>query len=150
MLEFLWIILFEVKPINDFQWYYEHGISLSQGKGYTSDGVLTARWPIGYPGFLAMAFYMFGYSIFIVQIINILLYTCIILLTYYCSKILFYSENNSNFVNLPIITKLKLMAQLKEGMPAPPFEGTDQNSNSRNQSSFGADIRIVSIIKPII
>ena len=42
------------------------------------------------------------------------------------------------------------MAQLKEGMPAPPFEGTDQNSNSRNQSSFGADIRIVSIIKPII
>jgi thioredoxin-dependent peroxiredoxin len=39
----------------------------------------------------------------------------------------YFANNDSNFVNLPIKTKFKVMIQLKEGMKAPVFEGIDQN-----------------------
>jgi peroxiredoxin Q/BCP len=46
------------------------------------------------------------------------------------------SEYNSNFVNLPIITKFSQMAQLKEGMQAPPFEGVDQDGRLVRSADF--------------
>lgn len=44
---------------------------------------------------------------------------------------------SSNFVNLPIITKLNFkMVQLKEGMKAPDFKGIDQNGNEVRLADF--------------
>ncbi len=46
-------------------------------------------------------------------------------------------EYDSNFVNLPLITKsIKYMGQLKEGMKAPDFTGVDQNGNHVSLEDF--------------
>jgi thioredoxin-dependent peroxiredoxin len=50
--------------------------------------------------------------------------------------IAFISKNNSNFVNLPIITKKIIMIQLKEGMKAPEFEGIDQDGKTISLSNY--------------
>jgi peroxiredoxin Q/BCP len=48
----------------------------------------------------------------------------------------FFAENDSNFVNLPIITKYTTMIQLKEGSEAPMFDGIDQNGNKLKLTDF--------------
>jgi peroxiredoxin Q/BCP len=50
--------------------------------------------------------------------------------------ILIITEKCSNFVNLPLITKLIKMTQLKEGMKAPEFEGIDQDGRTIKLSDF--------------
>lgn len=46
-------------------------------------------------------------------------------------------EYDSNFVNLPLITKsYNYMDQLKEGMKAPGFTGVDQNGNTVSLKDF--------------
>jgi len=50
--------------------------------------------------------------------------------------ICYKSKYGSNFVNLPLITKFRQMAQLKEGMKAPEFEGTDQDGKTIKLSDF--------------
>jgi peroxiredoxin Q/BCP len=49
---------------------------------------------------------------------------------------LIVSINNSNFVNLRIIKKLKKMAEIKEGQKAPYFEGKDQNGNKISLDNY--------------
>jgi peroxiredoxin Q/BCP len=46
------------------------------------------------------------------------------------------SNNSSNFVILPLITKSVYMTHLKEGMPAPVFTGTDQDGKKVDLARF--------------
>src|SRR6476659_1234969 len=92
VLRVLWICFVNAPQVSDFKWYYERAISISTGQGYAVDGIPTAYWPVGYPGFLGVVFTLFGPSIFLAKAINILLYTGITLLTYALSRMLFNSE----------------------------------------------------------
>jgi len=60
-----WIILISPEPVCDFEYYYNFGISIAQGRGFAwKNGILTAFWPVGYPAFLGMVFYVCGPPLF--------------------------------------------------------------------------------------
>jgi 4-amino-4-deoxy-L-arabinose transferase-like glycosyltransferase len=80
------------EQVSDYLWYEKFAINISTGKGYSVNGVPTGYWPIGYPGFLGALFYLFGPSVFIGKLANIVLYVGTILLTYKLSKSLFHCE----------------------------------------------------------
>lgn len=88
----LWILFADGEPVSDSTWYYEKGISIALGKGYTIDGLPTAYYPVGYPMFLGALFKIFGISILVGRIANIFLYLGILFLSYYISKSIFKSE----------------------------------------------------------
>lgn len=46
-------------PVSDAKWYFDRAVSIVHGNGYAFDGVPTAFWPVGYPGFLALLFLIF-------------------------------------------------------------------------------------------
>jgi hypothetical protein len=46
-------------PVSDAKWYFDRAVSIVHGNGYAFDGVPTAFWPVGYPGFLALLFSIF-------------------------------------------------------------------------------------------
>ena len=50
----IWIALIHADQVSDYEWYYERALSIASGRGYAVDGILTAYWPVGYPGFLEM------------------------------------------------------------------------------------------------
>lgn len=84
--------MFKVKPISDFGWYFQRGQSIADGAGYSVNGVPTAYWPVGYPGFLAIIFSIFGDSLFLAKLANVILYLAIIILAYLFSKRMFQNE----------------------------------------------------------
>ena len=45
-----------VEQISDFLWYFERAREIATGDGYAIDGHLTAFWPVGWPGALALLF----------------------------------------------------------------------------------------------
>ncbi len=92
VLRLAWIMVLDVKPISDFGWYYERGRMLAAGQGYSVDAVATAYWPIGYPAFLGLLFWLFGLSVFVAQLANVVLYVGIIALSYLIAKTIFLSE----------------------------------------------------------
>lgn len=57
---------------SDFLWYYQRAVEISLGSGYAEGGILTAFWPVGWPGFLAALFTITGPSILAAQIANLL------------------------------------------------------------------------------
>jgi 4-amino-4-deoxy-L-arabinose transferase-like glycosyltransferase len=110
-----WVALVDAQPVSDFRWYYERGIDLAAGRGYSmgpdaywpenlppaalpseaeypANGRPTAYWPVGYPAFLGLLFTMFGPSLFVAKLANILLYLGILLLAYIIARQLFRSE----------------------------------------------------------
>ena len=44
-------------PVSDAKWYFDRAVSIVHGNGYAFDGIPTAFWPVGYPGFLALLFW---------------------------------------------------------------------------------------------
>ena len=56
---------------SDFQWYYERAVEIVSGSGYAQNGVMTAFWPVGWPGFLAALFAITGPSVLAGQIANL-------------------------------------------------------------------------------
>ncbi len=91
-LRLIWIAFVHPPQVSDFEWYYERAVSVASGHGYTWNGVPTAYWPVGYPGFLAAVFYFFGTSPMVGQITNVFLSVATILLSYRLSKEIFHSE----------------------------------------------------------
>ncbi len=88
----LWIALIFSIPVSDFAWYHQRGQDMAMGKGYSVDGVPTAYWPVGYPAFLGLIYWVLGLSLLYVKLANVLLYVGILCLSYSISKQLFSSE----------------------------------------------------------
>jgi 4-amino-4-deoxy-L-arabinose transferase-like glycosyltransferase len=59
--------------ISDAGWYMHRAFSIASGHGYSEGGYPTAYWPVGYPGFLAALFFIFGNEPLIGQVANIVL-----------------------------------------------------------------------------
>ncbi|RPI16130.1 MAG: phospholipid carrier-dependent glycosyltransferase [Ignavibacteriae bacterium] len=92
LLRALWIILIDSIPMSDADWYYNTGLRISNGEGYTLNGVPTAYYPAGYPMFLGLIFFIFGNNILAAKLANLLLSAGIIYLSYLICKRLFKSE----------------------------------------------------------
>lgn len=91
-LRVVWILMVHAPQVSDYLWYFQRAIDISNGKGYSVNGIPTAYWPVGYPGFLGVVYFLLGQSALLGKMINVLLYTAIILLTYSVSKSVFHSE----------------------------------------------------------
>ena len=87
-----WIYLVDPDQASDFLWYQTLATNIALGKGYSINGIPTGYWPVGYPAFLGGLFCLFGPSVLIGKVANIVLYVATILLTYRLSKRLFDSE----------------------------------------------------------
>jgi 4-amino-4-deoxy-L-arabinose transferase-like glycosyltransferase len=92
VLRLLWIWLVRADQVSDFVWYQERAVSIANGAGYAVDGRPTAYWPVGYPGFLGVLFSIFGPSVLLAKLVNLVLYMGIIALTYSFTKEIFHSE----------------------------------------------------------
>ena len=86
VLRMLWILLVPTQLYADWKWYDDAAYHLSQVWRYEENGVPTAYWPIGYPLFLAVIYWIFGHSYLVVHLINVLLSLCICFLTYMIAK----------------------------------------------------------------
>lgn len=98
VLRLAWIIFMPTYPETDFMWYHVKGVELSQGMGFLNGiypyyrgtpGIYTAFRPIGYPGTLALLYFIFGtgFNDFLVgKLFNVFLSALIMLLTYKLSK----------------------------------------------------------------
>jgi hypothetical protein len=75
-----WIRCVDAAPVSDFGWYYERGIDLSAGKGYSVDGIPTAYWPVGYPAFLGLLLRVFGTSLLVPKAANVIVSMGVLLL----------------------------------------------------------------------
>ena len=69
-LPLLWI---DVTPASDFEWYFARATGIAQGIGYAQAGILTAFWPVGWPGFLGGLLWLFGPSVVVGQYANLVL-----------------------------------------------------------------------------
>ena len=68
------VLCTSIEPTSDFLWYYHRAVSLALGQGYViADGTPTAFFPVGYPGFLAGVFRLFGISVAAGQMANVVL-----------------------------------------------------------------------------
>jgi 4-amino-4-deoxy-L-arabinose transferase-like glycosyltransferase len=86
ILRMLWILLVPTQLYADWKWYDDAAYHLSQVWRYEENGVPTAYWPIGYPLFLAVIYWIFGHSYLAVHLISVLLSLCICFLTYVIAK----------------------------------------------------------------
>ncbi|RKD22075.1 hypothetical protein BEP19_13470 [Ammoniphilus oxalaticus] len=69
-----WLVFnIDTEPVSDFVRYYQAAISLSEGNGYVMFDRKTAFQGVGYPGFLAVFFAIFGPSLLLAKILNWLL-----------------------------------------------------------------------------
>ncbi|TYQ13343.1 UNVERIFIED_CONTAM: dolichyl-phosphate-mannose-protein mannosyltransferase [Acetivibrio alkalicellulosi] len=91
ILRLVWVFVFPTYPYTDFMWYHVKGIEISQGQGFLNGiyphyignpGFPTAFRPIGYPGTLAVLYYLFGSSFLVGKLFNVALSTLIMFLTY--------------------------------------------------------------------
>lgn len=85
-LRMLWIIFVPTQLYADWEWYDKLAYHLSQVWRYEEDGAPTAYWPVGYPLFLAIVYWIFGHSYFAVKFISVLLSMCICLFTYLIAR----------------------------------------------------------------
>ncbi len=86
LLRMLWITLVPTQLYADWKWYDDAAYHMSQVWRYEENGMPTAYWPIGYPLFLAVIYWIFGHSYFAVHFINVLLSLCICAFTYLVAR----------------------------------------------------------------
>jgi 4-amino-4-deoxy-L-arabinose transferase-like glycosyltransferase len=94
-LRILWIGFINPSQVSDFVWFENRAESIASGQGYSVNGIATAYWPVGYPGFLGLIFGVFGSSVVLAKLINIAFYLAAIVLTYILSAELFNVESAS-------------------------------------------------------
>ena len=90
-----WIHFAPAMPVADYAWYYETATRILEGKGYSRYSVgwmPTAYHAVGYPAFLTLLFAVFGTSVLVGKVANVILYMGALLLTYRLAKKLFHSE----------------------------------------------------------
>jgi 4-amino-4-deoxy-L-arabinose transferase-like glycosyltransferase len=86
VLRILWITLVPTQLYADWKWYDDAAYHMSQVWRYEENGLPTAYWPIGYPLFLAIVYWIFGHHYFVVEFINVLLSLCICAFTYLVAR----------------------------------------------------------------
>jgi 4-amino-4-deoxy-L-arabinose transferase-like glycosyltransferase len=69
------------EQLSDFGSYYQLGVGIAAGSGYAHDGVATAFWPVGWPGFLGILFSFTGPSVLAAQVANLILSALVFMLT---------------------------------------------------------------------
>ncbi len=87
-----WILIFHPNPISDFAFYFRGAASIARWYGYAPFGVATAYFPVGYPLFLAVLFWIFGVSVTVAQTANLFLSVASLVLAYWITRDLFRSE----------------------------------------------------------
>lgn len=71
------ILLVPVNPSSDAAWYFARAITIFEEGTFSEGGIATAYWPIGYPAFLSLLFYLIGNpSLLVAQIANLILAAC--------------------------------------------------------------------------
>ena len=83
------LLALDVVPTSDFEWYFDAARSIAAGEGFADKGVLTAFWPVGWPGFLGGLLRLFGPHVWVGQCANLVLSTCVICLMRSAGKRLF-------------------------------------------------------------
>lgn len=78
----------------------ERGLAIASGEGYSIDSQPTALWPVGYPAFLGVIFWLLGSKILWVQLTQIGLSVVSIWCVYLLSKRWFDSEKGARFAML--------------------------------------------------
>jgi len=86
------VAMMDVAPVSDALWYFSRARGVAAGLGYSEDGVPTAYWPPGWPLALSGLFLVFGASIAVVKIFNLLCATLTAWLTLDLGRRLFQSE----------------------------------------------------------
>lgn len=74
-LRMIFVSIVHPAQISDFQWYYEHAVQIAHGLGFTTNGLPTAYWPLGWPYFLAGVFVVFGPGVYTGEVTQALLNT---------------------------------------------------------------------------
>ncbi|MFD3164083.1 ArnT family glycosyltransferase [Herpetosiphon sp. NSE202] len=82
-----------IPDVADSKWYYDRALSIINGNGVATDGKLTAYWPVGYAFFLAGLFKVFGTSVFLAKLANIIMYLLSMFFVYKIAKISFNQES---------------------------------------------------------
>ena len=77
---------------SDAGWFLQRGLSIARGEGYAEGGYPTAYWPVGYPGFLGVLFYLFGQDQFVGQGANLLMAAATFFLQLELARRIFNSE----------------------------------------------------------
>ena len=83
------LLALDVVPTSDFEWYYDAARSIAAGDGFSDQGVLTAFWPVGWPGFLGGLLVVLGSHVWVGQYANLVRSTGVIYLTMMAGKRLF-------------------------------------------------------------
>ena len=99
-LRLIWVAFVHPPQVDDYDWYYDRAESIARGDGYAVEGIPTAYWPPGYPGFLGIVFSVFGVSVVAGQLLNILLSAATIYLGYVLCRQLFHSETAARITAL--------------------------------------------------
>lgn len=81
MLLRLALLSLDIAPTSDARWYFLDAQNLAEGKGFSESGMLTAFWPVGWPGFLGGLIHVFGPHVIVGQVANLLLSAASIVLT---------------------------------------------------------------------
>jgi 4-amino-4-deoxy-L-arabinose transferase-like glycosyltransferase len=92
VLRVAWLIVIQPELGADAKWYFPAAVGIAEGEGYRHDGHLTAYFPVGYPAFLGAMMSLFGTSLWVGKVANLLLYMGILLLTYAIAHHLFKSD----------------------------------------------------------
>ena len=82
-----WVLAFQQPPGPDADSYDALGWRLATGQGYVGDdGKPTAYWPVGYPALLAVVYLVWGHSWLAAGVMNAILGTAIVFLTYWLAR----------------------------------------------------------------
>lgn len=86
------VFLVPLEMWSDAEWYLARAISIASGNGYTENGLPTAYWPVGYPGFLGLLFIVFGQTALVGKIANLVMACATFFLVLHLTRHLFRSE----------------------------------------------------------
>lgn len=86
------VLFLNTEPFSDAGWYFNRSIALASGHGYSESGFLTAFWPPGWPMVVSVLFRLFGVSLIVVQIFNLVCSLATAWLTLDLGRKLFNSE----------------------------------------------------------
>ena len=70
-----WVLAVHPQPQSDFGFYFGAATRMAAGAGYTMNGEPTAYWPIGWPGFLSLAFRALGPHLWVALAAQVLITT---------------------------------------------------------------------------